>query len=379
MRNRPSADAASRRVGQALRAHRAYRRTARLLIFVLSVFFVAALALLVIAACHGALAHYRIHFLCLFCLWLLGSAVAAFFLLFRRFRLGGGQESDFRQAVVTTYVRGLLRTEYLRRREALLTLENGKALADLACELAEGYELSNEEMRVLMPDGGIALAGDLIGKRYAALLAYICSSPDGAARLLPLYRAYSREIDRWCRLHIGGYDPSHRPLIERGACRLRCHALFEYADFIAAEGGGAYLDLIPTLALYADPEHGEDTPRHIPKKEQYDRYREILRVILATDGSEGHLAMHGEGLANLTSAIEAYEAYAATYTLAGEPRLDLARYKALCDEAMQDKSVCFRCGRPRPTRYRRVCSRCGHFVCPQCGACFCKKRISHIR
>ena len=377
MKKQPSTGVASRRVGQALRAHRAYRRTVTLLMFVLSVFFVTAAALLVIAACNGALVQYRIHFLCLFGLLLLGAAAAAVFLLVCRLRLGDVPEATFRQAVLTTYVRGLLRTEYLGRREALLSLENGAALADLMAEIAEGYELTNEEIRALMPEGGVVLAGDLIGSRYTALLDFICTSPDGAARLLTLYCDYAREIARWCRLHIGGYDPCHRPLIERGAARLRYRALLEYRAFLEANGGGAYLDLISTLATYADLDHGEDTPHRIPTKEQYDRYREILAVILAVDSRDGHLSLHGEGLAKLSSALEAYEVYAATYTLVGEPRVELSRYKALCSEALDDRTACFRCGRPRLTRYRKVCPRCGHFVCPRCGACFCKKRFSH--
>lgn len=378
-RKQRNASLSPRRVGQALHARRAFRRLVILLSLVLSVFFIAALSLLVIAAVHGALPSYRIHFLSLFGLLLLGVIAAVIILALHRSRLGDGQDFAFRLAVLTTYVRGLLQKAYLVREAELLALPEGKSLAAMVRELAEGYELSNSEILVLMPEGGLARTEELIVSRYRELMDFMLGSPADAIRLHSLYREYEKQVDRWCRLQSPAYDPCHRPLIERRALRLLSHALFEHRDFLASEGTTTYQDLIPTLVLYADPERGEDEPRRIPKKEQYARYREILATLRAVDSHEGHLSMHGEGLAHLGSAIEAYDTYAATYTLAGEPSINIARYRAIYSEAQGDRESCFRCGNPRPSRYRRVCRRCGHYVCPRCGACFCKKRISHIQ
>jgi ribosome-binding protein aMBF1 (putative translation factor) len=221
-------------------------------------------------------------------------------------------------------------------------------------------------------------AGEQIRMRYDNFLRYIVNAEDyECERYLAMRKNMRVVIEKWYHRHIGSYASVHRRLIERNISLVMQRVTDEREEFERTGGTATYLQLLSETAFYHNPE--KDGVRElIPNKNKYKTFCTVVRR-LEKFNTRG-MAMPGRRslLDDYKMLIDAYEDYVKQYTLVGCRTLEIERYRKRHDEVLKDVTRCFHCHTPFHKRYRQVCPRCEHFLCPVCGACYCNKFIYHF-
>ena len=221
-------------------------------------------------------------------------------------------------------------------------------------------------------------AGEEIRMRYDNFLRYIVNAEDyECERYLAMRKNMRVVIEKWYHRHIGNYASVHRELIEQNISLVMQRVTDEREKFERTGGTATYLQLLSETAYYHNPE--KDGERElIPSKKKYKTFCTVVRR-LEKFNTRG-MAMPGKRslLDDYKMLIDAYEDYVKQYTLVGCRTLEIERFRKRYDEVLKDVTRCFYCRTPFHKRYRQVCPRCEHFLCPVCGACYCNKFIYHF-
>ncbi len=263
-------------------------------------------------------------------------------------------------------------------RPHFLEREEGEALLSDVERYAKDF--------VLAPDAFDALAsseGDIddvalrILAPYIGLLEYLSRASDGECRqYLAARQAARRAIKRWCRCVFPRYASPHYPLLAQNASFVLQTLAERHLAYTQEDGAELLRTLLEEALFYRDPERGGER-RLIPRRSRYRAFSRLTRRIAAFPVQELSAGMGGERISEYAALLDEYDAYAARYTLYGCEPLDSAQGRRHCEDAVKDASTCFKCGLDYNGRHRAVCRRCGHYICPDCGSCYCEKLITH--
>ncbi len=368
-----SAKAVVRRLSAAARLPRA-KRVLSFVLAALAVLFPVALLIGLLAGLEGG-GSFALLSVCaaLFCAALLSLLSVAFFSArYASLRTVLGRNSLFEE-----YIRGRLFAALAAYKHRLLERVEGEALLRDAREYAARFVLSVEECEALASSEDLEEAGLGILVPYHNLLAYLAGAEDGACRRYLSMRARMRaEIARRCRYILPRHAAVHYPLLARNMHLVERTVADNFSAFLEADIVLALRPLLAEAVFYRDPEQA-GRRLMIPKR---SRYRAFLSLIDGINSFPVHgiaVDAGGRHLEEYRALLDEYDAYAAGYTLYGSDTVDSKRCREWCDEAVKDANTCYSCGLDYNGRHRAVCPRCGHYICPDCGACYCERVISH--
>ena len=281
--------------------------------------------------------------------------------------------------LATAYVRGLLTDTLVRFREELMAVpEHGKDLFGDARRYAVDYILSVEERDALLGKGALREEGEKLRLRYERYLReMIAAEEEGNRRYLEMRANMERTIEKWRRRHLPNYHKIQVLLIEQNITRLRQEVTDHREEFVRNNGVAAYLYLLEKVTVYEDPNDG-GRALIIPRKETYTSFHEIVKRLKGYDIRALGRPLKGDGLLDYKYLLDAYESHTAKYTVAGCETVDsIERLRKRYEDAFVDSKRCWRCKTPFNMRFREVCERCNHYICPRCGRCYCNKHIFH--
>ena len=320
-----------------------------------------------------------------------GLAYLLFALLFSLFP--DVRKCEKRVELVTDYVKALLADTYRHYRPALRASKYAPDILYDVRGYATSFALSQEDMVMILVEddpkksknvsyferkAALLSVGEKIRMRYDEFLRYIVNAEDyECERYLAMRKNMRVVIEKWYNRHIGNYASVHRELIEQNISLVMQRVTDERAEFERTGGTAAYLQLLSETTFYHNPEKRGEREL-IPTKKKFKTFCSVVRRLerFKTRG----MAMPGKRslLEDYKMLIDAYDDYARHYTLRGGPTLEIDRYRKRYEDVLKDVTRCFHCRTPFHKRYRQICPRCEHFLCPVCGACYCNKFIYHF-
>ncbi len=298
-------------------------------------------------------------------------------LAFLSARYAGLRTPKGRYSLMTAYIRGRLYDALSLYRPLLLVHRHGEALYLDARQYADRFVLKPQEYEALLSAEDIDVFGERICAPYSELLEYFAlSDADEALRYLTMRAEMREAIRAWCQRVFSRYAPAYYPLISRNM-HLFAQTVAEDRRVFMNKGASFYRHLLDKSLFYEDPERGG---KRLPIPRRYrslafSALSDRLRGVFAQDVAP---KAPREDLEEYKQLFDAYDLYASTYTLYGCDTVNIDYCRRQYERALADTTACFRCGFAyHDGRHRTLCQRCGHDVCPSCGACYCERVILH--
>ena len=301
--------------------------------------------------------------------------------VFRRCYGGGKLSGKHRYLLLSSYVRSLLLDTCVALAPELRKLKKGEEILADSREYAEGYVLTEQEWALLYRAKTPVLReeSERIRARFEEYLREIL---DGESeRYLALRTNMKGIIDHWRRTHFPSYAEPQRDLLNENLSLLLQQVTDNRAFFLRSRGTHAYLELLNGVTLYRDrgifPEDGAKKPLPLPTEKEYSAYLSTVEKLRRMDKKDLCFSLHGRYFDDYRELLDAYRAFHATRATVGCPVLDIQRYEKYEKTVVADATRCWRCKLRFHPRYKRVCPKCHHHVCPRCGSCYCDKHIMH--
>ena len=275
--------------------------------------------------------------------------------------------------LLRAYIRMLLFDAYKSREEALLATD--PALLPDAREYAEDYVPSFSEREALMTGTDFEATVVSIVERYVGYLEALLAGEAGEC--LALRARLREEMAPWRRDRLDDYDRKQTALIEDNLSLI----LRQIADRrdVYRKNHNAHLcaSLLEGALLYPNPGRipGTSKKLRIPPKDIYESYCKNIEELMLYDGGGMEFALDREHRGRYRALIDACRAFRLAYTTEGCPEIDLDRCEERYRASLSDEERCWACKKKFHARYRSLCPRCNHYVCPKCGKCYCEKYI----
>ncbi len=238
---------------------------------------------------------------------------------------------------------------------------------------ARQYAVPEEAKPAFYEARDIAAEGERLRAEFEEYLEKI-ASPEGE-KLLLKKAEFVRRTDRWRKMNRRSYNEDQYRMVDENINRL----LQKFSHDANAENG-YYMDFETYITAF----HGKDKESRrydgliIPTIEVQNYYVTLVKLIKRIRLNELKKALSDKELDNLRDYLRAYRQIRQKYAFSENlPTIDLERYIKYYQETVINKKRCFSCHRKYHERYKKICSRCGHYICPRCHKCYCSKYIGH--
>lgn len=248
-----------------------------------------------------------------------------------------------------------------------------KEMIGEADRYARTYVVPQEEKERIYKAKSIEAEGERLRADYEEYL-YRIASEEGEKILLKKVD-FVRRTERWRKAHRRAYTEDQYKLVDANINRL----LQKFSHDANAENG-FYMDFEEYITTFhsMDKATAAFDGRVIPTADVKSYYLTLVKEIKRIRLNELKKALSDKELDDLRDFLNAYEQTRRKYALFDPlPTIDLERYDKYYTEARANKIRCFSCHRKFHERYKGVCDRCGHYICPRCHKCYCSKYIGH--
>ncbi len=238
---------------------------------------------------------------------------------------------------------------------------------------ARTYVVPEEEKKRIYKAKSIEEEGERLRADYEEYL-YRIASEEGEKILLKKVD-FVRRTERWRKAHRRAYTEEQYKLVD-----ANINWLLQKFSHDANAGNGFYMDFEEYITTFhsMDKATAELDGRVIPTADVKTYYLTIVKEIKRIRLSELKKALSDKELDDLRDYLNAYEQVRQKYAFFDQlPTIDIERYDKYYFEARANKKRCFSCHHKFHERYKGVCDRCGHYVCPRCHKCYCSKYIGH--
>ncbi len=291
-------------------------------------------------------------------------------LLFLRLARPGTQKYD---SLLNDYVRLLMMGTQSKHLPFFPDSRLIKEMVGEADRYARTFVVPEEEKKRIYKAKSIEEEGERLRADYEEYL-YRIASEEGE-RLLLKKVDFVRRTERWRKAHRRAYTEDQYKLVDANINRL----LQKFSHDANAENG-FYMDFEAYITTFhsMEKETAELDGRVIPTAEVKAYYLTLVKEIKRIRLNELKKALSDKDLDDLRDYLNAYEQVRRKYAFFDQlPTIDVERYDKYYVEARANKQRCFSCHRKFHERYKGVCDRCGHYVCPRCHKCYCSKYIGH--
>ncbi len=238
---------------------------------------------------------------------------------------------------------------------------------------ARTFVVPEEEKKRIYRAKSIEAEGERLRADYEEYL-YRIASEEGE-RILLKKVDFVRRTERWRKTHRRAYTEEQYKLVDANINRM----LQKFSHDASAENG-FYMDFEEYITTFhsMDKATAELDGRVIPTADVRSYYLTLVKEIKRIRLSELKKALSDKELDDLRDYLNAYEQVRKKYAFFDQlPTIDVERYDKYYIEARANKKRCFSCRRKFHERYKGICDRCGHYVCPRCHKCYCSKYIGH--
>ena len=282
-----------------------------------------------------------------------------------------------KEGLLTDYMRAYLAEALASDRERLLAREGGDALLTDLLRYAEHFRLTHSEYEALASAPDIDAASERIAAPYLALLSYLSEATDAERlRYLAVREEARAVIKAWCHRVFPRRAAVHYPLLTRNMELVARTVADAHHAFACGEVERLLRPFLLDAILYHEYER-EGARLLLPTRARHKAFRLLVERLCHFPAHGLAVGEGGRRLEEYRALLDEYDAYAARYTLSGCTTVDSEGCRRRYREAIEDADRCYSCGLDYGDRHRAVCRRCGHYICPDCGACYCGKVISH--
>ncbi len=275
--------------------------------------------------------------------------------------------------LLNTYVRLLMMGTQSKHLPFFPDSRLQKEMVGEAERYARTYVVPKEERGRIYKARSIVEEGERLRAEYEEYL-YRIASEEGE-RILLKKVDFVRRTERWRKANRRAYTEDQYKLIDANINRL----LQKFSHDANAENG-FYMDFVDYITTFHsfDKETAELDGRVIPTADVKSYYLTIVKEIKRIRFNELKKALSDKELDDLRDYLNAYEQVRQKYVFFDPlPTIDVERYDKYYIEARANKKRCFSCHRKFHERYKKICDRCGHYICPRCHKCYCSKYIGH--
>lgn len=290
--------------------------------------------------------------------------------LFLRLARPGTQKYD---VLLNDYVRLLMMSTQSRHLPFFPQSHLVKEMVGEAERYARTYVVPEEEKKRIYKARSIEAEGERLRAEYEEYLCRIAS--EEGERILLKKVDFVRRTERWRKANRRSYTEEQYKLVDANINRL----LQKFSHDASAENG-FYMDFVEYITTFhsTDKATAELDGRKIPTADVKSYYLTLVKEIKRIRLNELKKALSDKELDDLRDFLNAYEQVRQKYAFFEQlPTIDVERYDKYYIEARANKKHCFSCRRKFHERYKRVCDRCGHYICPRCHKCYCSKYIGH--
>ncbi len=309
----------------------------------------------------------------------LAGCVAAVFLCLLGFLLAGAflriarPNTPKYDDLLNTYVRLLMMGTQSKHLPFFPDSRLQKEMIGEAERYARTFVVPEEEKKLIYKAKSIEEEGERLRADYEEYL-YRIASEEGEKILLKKVD-FVRRTERWRKANRRAYTEDQYKLVDANINRL----LQKFSHDANAENG-FYMDFEEYITTFhsMDKATAELDGRVIPTADVKSYYLTIVKEIKRIRLNELKKALSDKELDDLRDFLNAYEQVRKKYAFFDQlPTIDVERYDKYYIEARANKKRCFSCHRKFHERYKGVCDRCGHYICPRCHKCYCSKYIGH--